>query len=530
MSENLHDIDKLFRDGIEGQEDTPSAKVWDAVDASLDKNNVVHIKRKYNNLKKLAAVLLLLLMSVAGYEIFKSKESNKEVVSNNRPAVKSTDNAQPGDNATVKNNTPLTNHSANNYSVEEKPAVSENTVTGKTVVENRNDVSNTFGTSNAGKQDVSSTNNVSKKKDNKKQLGTNAESTSVGAEEDDALKFYLPEKSVLKNRTKIKVKSPAAQQSDDNVAENNEVNNVTEHEQWVKADNSSAATLARRINNAVAENEKTVTSRQAPDVNTANLKMRNPMRLKFSIMPFASPQFAFTSLKEDDRYNNPSPGGPPPPRPGRDNHKEQYKGDEETQNSFTTGVLGQLQFGKKWGIQSGIVYTTKNITIEPKKIYARPDKDGQVKYVYDCSSGYSYLTGKTGTTPAAGDSINASSSKNLLAYIGIPVMANYKISLGKFSIIPAAGAVFNILTRQKIQTELQQGTSKLPQTINKIEGLKSSYINATMGLALEYDIIKKMSVNIMPAANFAITAINKDAAVKSYPNSFGMSCGLKFKF
>jgi hypothetical protein len=38
-----------------------------------------------------------------------------------------------------------------------------------------------------------------------------------------------------------------------------------------------------------------------------------------------------------------------------------------------------------------------------------------------------------------------------------------------------------------------------------------------------------MALSLVPSGNFALTSINKDAAVKSYPNSFGVAAGLKIK-
>ena len=82
MSENLHDIDKLFKDSIDGHEDMPSEKVWDTIDNNLDKNNVIQIKRKYNNLKRLAIALLLLLLGTIVYEIQSKNTGKAELVKN----------------------------------------------------------------------------------------------------------------------------------------------------------------------------------------------------------------------------------------------------------------------------------------------------------------------------------------------------------------------------------------------------------------------------------------------------------------
>ena len=87
MGENLHDIDKLFRDALDEHEELPPGKVWDALDSNLDKSNVIQIKRKYNNLKRLAVALLLLLLGTVIYEI-QSKKTGKEIATNNKAAEK----------------------------------------------------------------------------------------------------------------------------------------------------------------------------------------------------------------------------------------------------------------------------------------------------------------------------------------------------------------------------------------------------------------------------------------------------------
>jgi hypothetical protein len=86
------------------------------------------------------------------------------------------------------------------------------------------------------------------------------------------------------------------------------------------------------------------------------------------------------------------------------------------------------------------------------------------------------------------------------------------------------------LTRQKIETELVGASTNEKQTISTIQGLKKTYFNAFAGVALEYNVSKKIALNITPVSNFALSAINKDAAVKSYPNSFGVAGGVKIKF
>ncbi len=559
MSENLHDIDKLFRDGIEGQEDMPSAKVWEAVDAGLDKSNVIHIKRKYDNLKRIAAILLLLLLSVVGYEIFKNKFSGDKDIAGagssnaTKPAgeISANDNGTAGNPSAGKNsstqNTIGINEAGSNAQSgsvanagydslqNEMAAVKDNSaVTNKaadnTIAAESGQPVNIKTTQGAAAQTVITEKNNSAAADKNKTTGP---VVSNGGN-DNNYRNAVTVKRPAQHKTKIRIQSPQPQEepADENGAQgSNEETAVVTASELMPLDNTSVSTLADRINKAVAVNEEKAGNRQSPDV--AIKKMRLKKSFHFSLMPFFSPQFVATNIKEEShsQWTNTAPGGPPPPRPGRGDHKEQYKEDEQKQTAYSIGILASVPLGKNWSVQTGVTYLSKNISIEPKKIYARPDKDGNVKYVFDCSSGYSYISTKTGTTPAVGDSINTVTSKNSLGYVGIPLSVNYAFNFGKFSIIPGVGGMLNLLTRQKIQTELVQGSTKEQKSINKIEGLQSSYLNATAGLAVEYNVNKRIALNIMPAGSFALTSINNsDAAVKSYPNAFGISGGVKIKF
>lgn len=554
MSENLHDIDKLFRDAVEGHEDMPSGKVWESIDAGLDKSNVVHIKRKYNNLKRIAAILLLLLLSVVGYEIFKTNSAgNKETAGDTRnvPVKKApgTGNADEQQHKTA--NTP-------NTANPQQPG----TTTGGPVTVNSGQSNNI---SNAGLDSLQPANTVAapryhtpgkKTVDNtianpKEDAVSNVNDRLVSGKEKKAQPVRVTgtavkedetreEKNRLtagnrsdKSRTRIKVKNPLPETVDNDEPGDNMATNKTDAADRALAplQNDKELTLAQRISRAIAINDAGTAGRQVPDVAAKKMKTRNPFH--FSVTAFAGPQFTSNHIKEEGKnsFQTSGPGGPPPPRPGRDDHKEQYKDDEQQQSSYAFGVLAAVPLGKKWSVQSGISYLKKNISFEPKKIYAKQDRDGKVKYVFDCSSGYSYISTKTGTTPAVGDSITVTSSKNTLGYISVPLAVNYTISLGKFSIIPNAGAVLNFLTKQSIETELVQGSSKEQQQVNKIQGLKPSYLNATAGLAFEYNVNKRIALSVMPAGNFALTSINNsDAPVKSYPNAFSVSGGIKIKF
>ena len=69
MAKDLHDIENLFHSALDDHEELPPAKVWWAVDGQLDKDRVLASEKKYRRLKRLSALLLLLLLALSIYEL-----------------------------------------------------------------------------------------------------------------------------------------------------------------------------------------------------------------------------------------------------------------------------------------------------------------------------------------------------------------------------------------------------------------------------------------------------------------------------
>lgn len=561
MSENLHDIDKLFKDSIEGHEEMPSEKVWDAIDNNLDKTNVIQIRRKYNNLKRLAVALLLLLLGTIVYEIQSKKTGKEEVVKNTGKDTKEITTADTKDQKNTGDKKTNQHDKDNTVNGTGEP----NTNTNSSTSDNKE-------LNNAGKDVI---NNTEKNPDNNTVKDTRKESLNNAVQPgekntDEKTAVGLHHNLNSKNaRTKIKISKPVIENGDD-IANTNEksadqlgnktvIKKSSIHKTKITIKNGSATDdLTNNENEAVKKaTDKSVAStrsnelkvlqndkaekiiaiqksaqlninekRNSPNANVNNTVAKNtksPKLFHFNVTAFYSPQFSSTNRLEDEHHD---PAAPPP-----GGGREEIKKDEPHERSSSLGVLVQVPVGKRWSIQTGATLTNKKINIEPKKIFAKMDNDGKIKYRFDCSSGYTYISTKTVSSPAAvGDSVNVTASSNSLQYVGIPLLASYTFSAGKFNIIPTAGTGINILTRQRIETELVQGTTKEKQTINTIQGLKKTYFNAFAGVSLEYNVSKRVAVNVTPSGNFALSSINKDAAVKSYPNSFGVAAGIKIKF
>ena len=620
MSENLHDIDKLFHDAMEGYEDTPSSKVWAALDHQLDKKNIAQAARKYNKLKFFSAALLLLLLGVITWQLFTRRPAGADNTNNLTNANSISNKTVHPQNSTEKNkaNTPEPNAPApptapgavSNNTENKAANISATMATNNTLIQpgaaSGNAAGNNPSTTATEKPNTSTAvkNNIKKASATPGANSDNDTRTTIvngskinnGHRNDAKASVNPAAATTTHNNTGGSLNKPAnsvatgngnksrapftknklsSTGGDDIIAAGNDihaagVNNkrkikasakkiAGEEESAVATDASEAAkqvartTAGANTDNAINTSPKIRTLNPVMiESNTGSLAGDLPIyitldnnrqtqglgmpqaaakpiitkktgSIHFSVMPFYSPQFSFTRIDEDmDHRRPPFQQGSP---------REKIKNDETYTSSSSWGIVLAMPLGKKWSVQSGVSYNNRSVVIQPKNIYAQLDPDGNVKYRFDCSSGYTYITPKSGTIPVVGDSISVARSNNNLQYIGVPLSINYTfLSSKKINIIPSLGLMANFLVKQSIQTSLDPASTNQKENITSIQGLRKTYFNGTFGLALQYNFSKKVALQLAPGVNLALNSINQNAAVKSYLNSYSVAGGIKIQF
>ena len=259
---------------------------------------------------------------------------------------------------------------------------------------------------------------------------------------------------------------------------------------------------------------KTTPPFDTKNTTVTNAKKKTGKPSRFSVTPFFSPDIAWYRLQQDKPDNQP------------DNLTEIEKSEKHIFSS-TAGALVDYMLNKHWSLQSGLTYSSTNIIVEPKTIYAQSDNSGSVKYRINTSSGYGYLSPSFSSNPAVGDSLYAFTSTHTLNYISIPLALKYNITKDKFSFNAMTGLSINILTKGKIETLVEKGVNNETEVVNNLQGLRKIYFSGLAGLGVDYKMNKKMSLSFAPTIRFALNSINQDAPVKSYPNSLGFAVGLK---
>ncbi len=494
MDKNLPDIEHLFKAALENEEEMPEPKVWKAIDAILDKDDVLKIKKKYEDLKKVAFLLFFLLLGLSIYELEKpgfrnNNISHKEIVTGKSSIA----DAKAESSIVAKKLTePDTLNSDRTKTFGDKASVHKNSSANIT----------------QPKYDKGLVKSRNEAKDNKETI-FNSE--------------LLSQNSVAASKPAAIIKTEIDKAHKEKPGERNMKTNET----LLLRDNHIL--FAQQTNRRKLDSVNTISLPRSPtlikviagidDKNSVvkNINTKNGKPSAFSLNIFFSPDFASYRLQDNVPGNN------------LDEANEIEK-NELHEFSSTIGALVEYKATKHWSIRSGLSYSNTNITVAPKTIYAQPDNYGSIKYLLNTSSGYGYVLPSFSRNPVTGDSLYAFTSTHSLQYLGLPVVLKYTVTMGKFSFNAIAGTAVNYLIKGKVETSVEDGTNNEPEVVDNLQGLKKIYFNALAGVGIEYNLGKKIAVTFAPTYRFALNSINKEASVKSYPNSIGLSTGLRFTF
>jgi hypothetical protein len=240
----------------------------------------------------------------------------------------------------------------------------------------------------------------------------------------------------------------------------------------------------------------------------------------FSISASFSPNAKINLLKNDVEGHR----GPQ----GHDD-KDHIQNEEHNDFSYTAGLKITIPVGKKFALQSGFNYSSSVSSIIPKYIFAEQDNYGNVRYRFNCTSGYSYFNSLGGSTPSVGDSVLVSDSKNKVSYISVPMLLSYGITLGKFTLYLQPGIQANFLLSGKTSSVLHGNAGSESNVSVNTESLKPVYLSLVTGLSGEFKLGKNISIQLLPQGQFGITSINKGSVVRTHSAYLGMGAGLKIK-
>jgi hypothetical protein len=484
MDKNPQNIEDLFRKGLEGNDEVPPEKVWNAIDQSLEKTTNLTYKKKYYFLKRATAVLTIVVVLLGVYiirnESKNHKASNEHVITSKaqRNLNQNIDSATEAENEAPAKGLQkdiIPGNKDVNPAGEKEPGINKPETKGESQI----DTSTALILSNPAFHGNKNSNEqyrlFSKKKwetiSNEKLSGNER---AIG-KEPWQLDFPLP--------------SPVT---------------------FEKPQSLFSRKGKLNFNNEIAPF-------QSPAKTFSVIHIHTPALSRFYATAFYSPDISFSHLRDEDHHF-----GNPYSRDFERREKESY--------SWSFGVWVGYRFNNRWGLQSGLNLSTLKMNLEPEKIFAQRDNQGKVKYQINTSSGKGYLLPSFSNNPRVGDSLFARSINHSLQYLGIPLAAKYFLSNKRLSVNLLAGVSANILSHGKISTEVEKGVEHEHDNTDEINGLKPLYFSGLAGFGLSYNFYRNVSFSFSTTFNFALEPINKNVPVNSYPGTVNFQLGITKDF
>lgn len=526
MNENLHKIDNLFSDALDDHEEEPTAAVWQNLERKLDNSSVISITRKYRRLKWVAAASLVFACALGMYTAYttyynkavlnKSIEANKAVVKLNSDdaTAKQKDVVAIGGNDTTIHSQTSGNTAANQGLNEDD----DKQAPGKKLNENIIRVAENKAKSSTALQ----ADNIEINENSKKNSALIKKNIDRVFKELSSPPYKKLQKSFSSTNDHIILNS--SPKSNSSTVTNEPENNTIFSEEDVlkylaimppgKIILDGTATI--NLPNSSVLNSVEIQSPLPPaGKNISKIRRVKAPKSSVSLSVFFSPDFVSNRVVNDKKVF-------------KEDDKHEIQRTEKRGFSSSFGALINYNLTKSWSLQSGVTFSTIIREIEKKGIYARPDSRGNIRYRFNCSSGYSYFDVKSGNnTPSSGDSLYALKSTNTLQYIGIPLSLQYAFNKSKWSVATGFGLSANFLTKGQIVTVIATGTNNEKKIIRDIHSLKPMYFSGIAGIGVGYELSKNLSITLNPNARFALSSINKEGPVKTYQNNFGIAGGLK---
>ena len=514
MDKNLHDIENLFRKELEDNEETPSPNTWDRIDKILDKDKIISIDKKYASLKKIVFLLMFFLIGLSIYvwniRQNNSPEKKNSTALNNEVKAKNNKNNLPDGFDKIDLKKPVD-------TLSKKDDKNQNSIADILPANTDENILKPLNKKPEKTISSDTTENISIfpiSKSRKK-----SEKTIPDVTNNNIKSSIAKQRKTEKNKWSIK--TPALIKTEHDVAVKHI--NIDSNKTLISVMqlNSFPETKIKNSTTDLIETKKllqaTVLSKPALKINSSkNIYQKQTVKSQFYITGFFSPEIPFFRIRDNQSGN-------------QSGNTMDAENSETGTFSYTVGALIEYKTSRNWSWQSGLTLSTTNMDIDPGIVYAKADNAGTVKYQINTSSGYGYILPSFSNNPNVGDSIFAMSTTNTLQYLGIPLSVKYSINKGKFTFNAMTGISPNFLTQGKITTEVEKGNDNEMETAVKIIGLKKFYLSGMAGVGLDYNFYKNLSADFSPTFRFALNPINRGIPVKSFPNSFGFSMGLKLK-
>ena len=500
MSDNKH-IDRLFQEKFKDFESTPNDSVWEGIEAELQKKKkkrrVIPIWWTFGGV---AAALILMLTVNSGYfnstpenivpvivvDVDKQKNNTKESESytNNDNTQIATDDGSKEDSSANQSNR---KNSGELSIIKSKKQISKNN-------------SNSIASKNITvSQDKSSSESLNKNSINK---GENSLAHSDKNDQKIELKSNSEIDKLLKTKTTNAI----------TVSENTK-KDFTKKNTSDKADEDTKLDVDKKTEQSIEE--------AIAEANTLIEKEEDLSR--WSIAPNVAPVY-FNSLGEgsaiDPQFNNNS---------------------STSDITMSYGVKGAYVINKRLKVTTGVNRvsfnnTTSNvITLSSNSFNARTVSESSSAKLQNVTlnnninnSSLTVISKSSLLRSSVPEAINTLPTGNLdqrFGFIEIPLELEYRILDKKVGVNVIGGFSTLFLNENEIFADINGESTRIGEANN----LKNTSFSANFGIGLDYNISKKINVNLEPKFKYQINTFNNTSG-NFQPFFIGIYTGLSFKF
>lgn len=505
MNGELNRLDDLFREGMEGQEEMPSPRVWNKIEEELDKKERRRPLLYFETYKKAAAVWIIGIISVsvfagAYFLLYKKTSTTKKEITDSVIEKKQSNralNTQPKENTTyhipVNTDTKILN------------------------------------------VDTVSEKHVQLTDDSKEQLFKKSPSNEAVANQPHV------QKSVpFKNKTVVAGSHPINKS-----AVNIENNASAAVEATEDKPNLAPIALIQWKQHAFASIEESIVSNQpiptkTPTALSASATTVNPTlqettaqipvlekqkkkKIYFSVSPIAL--FQIGTIKSIEK--TPIITGPMPPNPNPNTPSFREKISYEPANyKPSVGLLTGIHFGKSISIHTGVNIIPTYVEMEDTDAYAVQRPDGRIRYTLNSQLGNFYFDPKQGPRPNAGDITPIRNIHISYNYVQIPLFLHYYFGKNALQGFITLGGNISFLDELNMKGDMLQLREK-HSIKDKETTLKVHFTNALIGGGIKWNITNRFSFILNPQYQLAITPFNTPRYTKAFQRNVSIQTGIQ---
>ncbi|HPM18639.1 MAG TPA: hypothetical protein PK288_06660 [Bacteroidales bacterium] len=108
----------------------------------------------------------------------------------------------------------------------------------------------------------------------------------------------------------------------------------------------------------------------------------------------------------------------------------------------------------------------------------------------------------------------------------MPLILRYKLIDKDLDFNLIGGFSYNMLINNSVYTYVNGSKYQVGET----EGLNPLMVSSSLGMGLEYNLSRKISLNLEPTFRYYLNPFSQTQAVKTHPYSFGLFSGLSYRF